>query len=1092
MATSNHERVGKAIALVRDGIGPDLARSWAPMYGEDWVEKINGLDQRPEPSPSADDLAFLLKGMWNTWNSVWRHLFGHAERSWVSELRDARNKWAHNEVFSTDDTYRVLDTSERLLQSFSAGEQLATIQTLKQDLLRQRYDQDARNEERRRAASPTRSEVEPGLTPWRHVVTPHPDVARGRFQQAEFAADLHQVANGLAHDEYKDPVQFFGRTFITEGLASLLTNAASRLSGRGGDPVVSLQTNFGGGKTHALIALYHLASGRSFAELPGVGELFLDKSVTVPAEVNRAVFVGHMTNAAKLHEKPDGTEVHTAWGEIAWQLGGAEGYELVREADEKAKNPGERLIDLFKAHGPAIVLIDEWVAYARQLPDGGKSDQPDLPAGDFDTHFTFAQALTDAAASTGNVLVVVSAPQSAEEVGGDRGGLALDRLEKVVFRNALRWQAATDNESFEIVRRRLFEPIEPDKARVRDAVVKAFSDYYRKNRADFPSEVGEGDYRRRMEATYPVHPELFERLFSDWSTLDRFQRTRGVLRLMAAVIWKLWIDEDGSAMIMPGTVPLDSQKVVSELTKFLEDAWDPVIQTDVDGRYSAPMRLDGETPKFGRCSAARKAARAVYMGSAPKEEGRGIDLRRVMLGCAQPGEFVGVFDDALRRLSSDATYLYVDGTLYWYSLQPSVARLARDRAESHFADADADDEVRIRLQADSRARAPFGAVHVFPDGPGDVPDESAYVRLIVLPLHRPHVLGDMTSDAIEAARAILDQRQGGSRLNRNMLVFLASDLNRAADLRRVARRYLAWESITRDQADLNLNEHQRKQAESRLAEAGEAVSHRIGEAYRFVLTPEQDPCPSDLRWEQMSASASGGLAERAAAKLRSEEKLITGYGGIRVRMDLDRVPLWDDSETVAVRKLWEYYAQYPYMPRLASHDVFTAAIDDGVSSLAWAEETFAYAEAFEVERGRFLGLKAGVRVDVGHSRTELLVKPERAKRQMEEAAAAERPDGEEGPAQPPVAGEAPESSVRPAAPVHTRFYGRAKLDRVRAVRDVESILQEVVTPLDSAEGAEVTITVEVRADADGFDDQVRRTVGENAGQLGFDAAAFEE
>ena len=482
------------------------------------------------------------------------------------------------------------------------------------------------------------------------------------------------------------------------------------------------------------------------------------------------------------------------------------------------------------------------------------------------------------------------------------------------------------------------------------------------------------------------------------------------------------------------------------------------------------------------------------MGSAPREEGRrGIDLKRVMLGCAQPGESVGVFGDALRRLSSDATYLYVDGVLYWYSLQASVARVAKDRAESHFTDADADEEVRNRLQADSRARGAFGAVHVFSDGPGDIPDESAYVRLIVLPLNRPHVSRDMISDAIEAARAILDQRQGGPRINRNMLVFLAPDLSRAADLRAEARRYLAWKSITRDQADLNLNEHQRNQAESRLADAGEAVSHRIDEVYRFVLTPEQDPGSSDLRWEQTSASASGGLAERAAARLRSEEKLITGYGGIRVRMDLDRVPLWDDSETTVVRKLWGCYAQYPYMPRLASYDVLATAIDDGVSNLAWAKETFAYAEAFDAERGRFLGLRAGEHVDVGNSSAALLVKPDRAKRQMEEdAAAAERPDGEEAAVQPPVAGETAVSSSQPRAPVHTRFYGRAKLDRVRAVRDLESILEEVIDRLADAEGAEVTITVEVRADADGFDDQVRRTVGENAGQLGFDAAAFEE
>ena len=126
------------------------------MYGDDWVAEVNRQDNYPDREPAAEDLAFLLKGVWNTWSSIWRHQFGHAERNWVSELREVRNKWAHNEAFSTDDTYRVLDTSERLLQSFGAAEQVQTVRTLKQDLLRQRYAEEARTEQQRRATAPTK------------------------------------------------------------------------------------------------------------------------------------------------------------------------------------------------------------------------------------------------------------------------------------------------------------------------------------------------------------------------------------------------------------------------------------------------------------------------------------------------------------------------------------------------------------------------------------------------------------------------------------------------------------------------------------------------------------------------------------------------------------------------------------------------------------------------------------------------------------------------------------------------------------------------------------------------------------------------
>jgi hypothetical protein len=792
----------------------------------------------------------------------------------------------------------------------------------------------------------------------------------------------------------------------------------------------------------------------------------------MPAKVNRAVFVGQMTSPASAHKKNDGTEVHTLWGELAWQLGGKDGYAIVAEEDRQAKNPGAKLVDLFRQVGPALILIDEWVAYARQLPE----DRSELPAGDFDTQFTFAQALTEAAAAVGNVQVLVSIPSSDMEVGGERGQEALIRLKNVVSRVAAQWQPATADESFEIVRRRLFEPIAPEQARVRDAVVKAYTDWYKDHGGDFPSEVKEGEYRRRMESAYPIHPELFDRLYNDWSTLDRFQRTRGVLRLMARVIGELWRRGDASLMIMPGTLPIDSNHVVAELTKYLEEGWDPVIKSDVDGPTSLPLRLDSNEPRFGRYSAVRRVARSVYMGSAPKEEGRkGIDVKRVVLGATQPGEPPGVFADALRRLSGDATYLYVDGAQYWYSLQPNVTRLAHDRASSNFTDDNADDEILRRLQAD-KARGPFAGVHHFPSGPGDVPDDDDGVRLAVLPLTRPHISNDMTSEAVAAASAILDQRSGGPRLNKNLLIFLAAEKSRVDDLRSAARSYLAWKSIHDEREQLNLNPHQARQASSKLEEADKTVDQRIGETYQLVLSPGQQPGSAVIEWHQTRAAGTGDTAERVGKKLQSDETLIPSYGGIRVRMDLDRVPLWE-GDHIGVRKLWGYYAQYLYMPRLAAYAVLANAVADGAASLSWSEETFAVAGAHDPEKGRYLDLRAGEHVDVGHSSTAVIVKPEPAKAQLEEG---EEPSEPPQPSPPPPPGGA------------TRFYGRKELDPVRAIRDLEAIVENVVNQLKRADGANVTVTVEVNATADTYDDHVRRVVSENAAQLGFETHEFEE
>src|SRR5581483_2026265 len=176
------------------------------------------------------------------------------------------------------------------------------------------------------------------------------------------------------------------------------------------------------------------------------------------------------------------------------------------------------------------------------------------------------------------------------EIGGEGGRSALERLQHTFGRMEAAWRAATTEEGFEIVRRRLFEPItDPQKFADRDGVVRAFAGLYRGQAGEFPSECREADYERRLAAAYPIHPELFDRLYTDWSTLDRFQRTRGVLRLMAAVIHALWEAQDGSLLILPASLPLSATGVQDELMRYLEDPWRPVIERDVDGPHSLPL-----------------------------------------------------------------------------------------------------------------------------------------------------------------------------------------------------------------------------------------------------------------------------------------------------------------------------------------------------------------------------------------------------------------------------------------------------------------------------------------------------------------------
>src|SRR5205807_3784731 len=267
-------------------------------------------------------------------------------------------------------------------------------------------------------------------------------------------------------------------------------------------------------------------------------------------------------------------------------------------------------------------------------------------------------------------------------------------------------------ESFEIVRRRLFEPLAgPENFKQRDVVARAFADLYRAQHAEFPPECRDSDYETRLKAAYPIHPEIFDRLYTDWSTLLKFQRTRGVLRLMASVIHSLWEKGDRNPLILPSTIPIDDSRVQFELTRYLSDNWVPVIEKDVDGPNSLSLRIDRENPNLlGKFSACRRVARTIYLGSAPTATAahRGLEDRRVKLGCVMPGESPAIFGDALRRLSNTATYLYHDSSRYWYSTQPTVTKIAEDRADQLKADPDKMvQELESRIRSDVRDRGGF-------------------------------------------------------------------------------------------------------------------------------------------------------------------------------------------------------------------------------------------------------------------------------------------------------------------------------------------------------------------------------------------------
>lgn len=1031
------------------------------------------------------------------WNEAFRSVLGKAERSLINELGDVRNKLSHNEAFTYDDAERALDSMRRLMDAISAGEVSDNLGKMRDTILRTKFTELQRNEERRKTQRVDISvETVAGLLPWREVIEPHQDVATGNFQQAEFAADLGKVHNGSAPSEYSNPKEFFSRTYLTDGLSTLLVTAAKRLSSAGGDPVVELQTNFGGGKTHSMLALYHMAGGTPANDLSGLDQLLQREKLSVPSKINRAVLVGTARGPQDVLKTSCGRQIRTTWGELAWQLGGAPAFDMIAESDAKGVAPGSNLLEkLFKAHAPCLILIDEWVAYLRQIY---KTDG--LPSGSFDANLTFVQSLTEAVKASPGTLLVASLPASQIEVGGEGGQEALSRLKQTFSRVESSWRPASQEESYEIVRRRLFKEIPGDRFHHRDNTLKQFAKLYRENANDFPQGCSDEDYRRKLEKAYPIHPELFDQLYVTWGSVEKFQRTRGVLRLMAQVIHELWMNNDPSVMIMPGSVSISSPRVEPELMHYLETSWQSIIAGDIDGTSSTPYRIDQSAPNLNRYSATRRIARAIFMGSAPthKEQNRGVDDKQINLGVVQPGERPAIFGDALRRLANQAKFMHSDLGRYWYSVSPSLNRMASDRAGQL-------EEALVLLTIDKELsgyinsigdRGHFDAVQVCPSTSADVPDEIGGVRAVVLGVAHPHS-GRDGSEAMKEAKEILLQRGSTPRVYRNTLVFIAAETRQLDSLKEAVRASLAWGEIVRDTKRLNLTQSDSALAEAKLREAKETTKTRMREAWCFLLYPVQETAQSEVTWMSGKVPAQDGLLSRASKKLVSEEGLLPELGPTRLDRDLQKY-IWNGKAHLSLKDLWEYLNRYTYLPRIKDKQVLIKSVQAAVSNML--PGPFAYAERWDEGAGAYRGLV----VDKNQSALvvidsdSVIIKPDIAEQHRPLPAnpttgATTVDNGRStltGTATPPLPGESmPTGPI--ADPMPTRFVGSVMISPDRPAREIHQIVEAVIEQLTTLTGCEVSIKIEIDAEKpDGFEKAKVRTVLENANTLGFIDKSF--
>ncbi|GFP42119.1 hypothetical protein HKBW3C_01245, partial [Candidatus Hakubella thermalkaliphila] len=598
------------------------------------------------------------------------------------------------------------------------------------------------------------------LPSWWQVTIPHRDIREGKLSEAIFAADLGDVVYGKAPLEYRDASIFFQKTYLTQGLKNLLENVLSRLSGGKGDAVIQLQTPFGGGKTHALLALYHVVRHRKEIEhLTAVSELPEAKDAKV------TVFVG---------TQADAVSGKTPWGEIAEQLGQ---YEIIKEHDKKRIAPGkEKLRQILEASGPTLILMDEILEYIVKANRAEKVEK--ITQGQT---LAFLQEISEVVASSENCGLVITLPASILERYDEEAERSLQQLQKISGRVEAVYTPVEGVEIYEVIRKRLFEDLGDEKTRRQ--VAESYFKLYQSLSTDVPSEVKEIEYRERIERAYPFHPELIDVLYERWGSYPTFQRTRGVLRLVAEVVADLYGGKVVSPLIQSSIVNLENQTIRREFIKHIGNEYDSVISADIAGKNAKAPRIDKEMgSEYERYGTAKGIATSVFLYSFSAGASRETTLPRIRVALLREGIPATIVGDAVAKLEEELWYFHSERKQYAFRNQPNLNRVIVDREETI-----SEDRIREELKGLIQKNAGRALeVYLWPESASDIPDNKN-LKLAIL---SPSCSYD--SDKGKRLAAELFEKAGlGFRVYKNTLFILLIDDNQHVFLNKALRRLLA-------------------------------------------------------------------------------------------------------------------------------------------------------------------------------------------------------------------------------------------------------------------------------------------------------------
>ncbi|NPV53644.1 MAG: ATP-binding protein [Firmicutes bacterium] len=734
------------------------------------------------------------------------------------------------------------------------------------------------------------------LPAWWQVVTPHKDIREKSFSEAVFAADLGDVLSGTAPQEYGDPRLFFEKTYITAGLANLVRNVLSRLTTGQGDPVIQLQTPFGGGKTHSLLTLYHLVNSFDHvSHLSQVQEMVAGRRLL---GTRVAAFVG--TSA-------DPVKGRTPWGEIAYQFGC---YEIVKEHDERRVAPGkERIKEILQKSGPTLILIDELLQYVVKANRVEKVDK--ITQGQT---LAFLQELSEAVATSDRSVLVLTLPASILEQYDEEAEKALSQMQKVSGRLESIYVPVDGMELYEVIRKRLFEDY--GDSRLHRQVAEWYFKSYQGLGSDVPSEVKEVAYRDKIERAYPFHPEFIDVLYERWGSFPTFQRTRGVLRLLAQVVGDLYERKVSGPLIHSSMVDLSHPAVRREFIKHIGNEYDSIIAADIAGKA---RRIDREMgSEYEKYSIANGLATSIFLHSFSGGERRGATLPWLRVSLLREGIPSTIVGDAVSKLEDSLWYFHKEKRSYSFKNQPNLNRIIVDK-EDAIEPEQVQNTLREYLSKLSKG-APFDA-YLWPKASGDVPDHRR-LKLVLLGLDLKH--GQNETDRL--AKELIDNAGSSFRIYRNTIFIMALDPGAYINLEKQLRRFLALKEISGD-TSIILTPDARGELQTRLKQLEDDLPFQVVATYRHVAWYST----GGLVWHDMglpTVGESSSIAKRVFQYLKDEERILAS---LTPKLILDKA-FGDGEIEKSLQEIYDIFLKTPGLPCLENETVLIEAAKQGTRS----------------------------------------------------------------------------------------------------------------------------------------------------------------